>query len=175
MRKHRDWYLGDGVYGDGPEYHWDYYNAFVIQPMLLEALDAVGDEAAEWGALREKVRARFTRYAEIQERLIAPEGSYPAIGRSIAYRCGAFQVLALAALRKMLPAEIAPAQARVALKLGDSPHGMDRRSELPGKNFGRVKTCPLITPSRARGKPCPYAAPDRPLTSGRPRGFRLIA
>jgi hypothetical protein len=113
--KHRNWYVGDGVYGDGPEFHWDYYNSFVIQPMLVEALDAVGNEAPEWSALRDKARARLTRWAAIQERLIAPDGSYPIIGRSIAYRCGAFQGLALAALRHMLPAEVAPAQARRAL------------------------------------------------------------
>src|SRR5204863_4924795 len=33
----------------------------------------------------------------------------------IAYRCGAFQGLALAALRQALPADVSPAQARVAL------------------------------------------------------------
>lgn len=115
LRKHRDWYVGDGMYGDGAEFHWDYYNAFVIQPMLLENLDVVGDEAPEWKMLRAKVRERLTRFAAIEERLIAPDGSYPIIGRSIAYRCGAFQGLALAALRKMLPKEVTPAQARVAL------------------------------------------------------------
>src|SRR5690606_1748385 len=101
--------------GDGPEFHWDYYNSFVIQPMLVEALDCVGDEAPEWRALREQARAHLRRWAAIQERLIAPDGSYPVIGRSIAYRCGAFQGLALAALRHLLPAELKPAQARVAL------------------------------------------------------------
>ena len=30
------WYLGDGTYGDGKAYHWDYYNSYVIQPMLLD-------------------------------------------------------------------------------------------------------------------------------------------
>ncbi len=115
IRKHRDWYVGDGMYGDGPEFHFDYYNAFVIQPMLVEALDVVGDESAEWKQLRSKARERLTRYAAIQERSIAPDGSYPVIGRSIAYRCGAFQGLALAALRRMLPKDVAPAQARVAL------------------------------------------------------------
>jgi len=25
------WYLGDGTYGDGPEFHWDYYNSYVIR------------------------------------------------------------------------------------------------------------------------------------------------
>jgi hypothetical protein len=33
---HETWYKGDGFYGDGPDFHWDYYNSFVIQPMLLE-------------------------------------------------------------------------------------------------------------------------------------------
>jgi hypothetical protein len=110
LRKYRDWYVGDGMYGDGPEFHWDYYNAFVIQPMLLENL-----EAADWKAFREKVRERLTRFAAIEERLIAPDGSYPIIGRSITYRCGALHGLALAARRKLLPKEVSPAQARVAL------------------------------------------------------------
>jgi len=117
IAKHRDWYVGDGVYGDGPEFHWDYYNSFVIQPMLVEALDIVGDEGPEWKTLRDKSRARLTRWAEIQERLIAPDGSYPAIGRSLSYRCGAFQGLALAALRHMLPDSVEPGQARRALTL----------------------------------------------------------
>jgi hypothetical protein len=115
IKKHRQWYVGDGLYGDGPEFHWDYYNSFVIQPMLLESLDVVGDETAELKALRDKVRTRLTRWAAIQERLIAPDGAYPAIGRSISYRCGALQGLALASLRKILPADVTPAQARVAL------------------------------------------------------------
>ena len=115
ISKHRDWYVGDGFYGDGAEFHWDYYNSFVIQPMLLEALDVVRDEAPEWKAFHAQARDRLTRWAAVQERLIAPDGSYPVIGRSIAYRCGAFQGLALAAWRKMLPAEVPPAQARVAL------------------------------------------------------------
>lgn len=115
LRKHQEWYLGDGVYGDGPEFHWDYYNSFVIQPMLLEALEIVGDESEAWRVFRGKVRERLIRYAAIQERLIAPDGSYPVIGRSIAYRCGAFHALALAAQRHLLPPEVSPGQARAAL------------------------------------------------------------
>ncbi len=115
ISKHREWYVGDGFYGDGPEFHWDYYNSFVIQPMLVEALDAVRDEAPEWKTFSEKARERLTRWATIQERLIAPDGTYPVVGRSIAYRCGAFQGLAMAAWRKLLPKEVSPAQARVAL------------------------------------------------------------
>lgn len=115
VRKHRDWYVGDGFYGDGPEFHWDYYNSFVIQPMLVEALDAVRGEAPEWKTFDDRARERLTRWAQIQERLVAPDGSYPVIGRSIAYRCGAFQGLAMAAWRKLLPKEVTAAQARVAL------------------------------------------------------------
>ena len=115
LSKHRSWYLGDGIYGDGPHFHWDYYNAFVIQPILLESLEAVANDASEWADFLNRERARFSRYADLQERLIAPDGSYPAIGRSITYRCGAFQVLAMAAWRDLLPARITPGQARVAL------------------------------------------------------------
>jgi hypothetical protein len=115
INKHREWYVGDGMYGDGPEFHWDYYNSFVIQPMLVEALDAVAGESPALKTFRDKARERLTRWAAIQERLISPDGSYPAIGRSIAYRCGAFQGLALAGWRKLLPKEVSPAQARVAL------------------------------------------------------------
>ena len=32
------WYMGDGIYGDGPNYHADYYNSFVIHPMLTDIL-----------------------------------------------------------------------------------------------------------------------------------------
>ncbi len=35
LLKHKEWYKGDGAYGDGPSFHWDYYNSFVIHPMLL--------------------------------------------------------------------------------------------------------------------------------------------
>ncbi|PAW67277.1 MAG: hypothetical protein B9S34_05880 [Opitutia bacterium Tous-C1TDCM] len=127
LRKHREWYVGDGMYGDGPEFHWDYYNAFVIQPMLVEALDVVGDEADEWRILRGKARERLTRFAAIQERSIAVDGTFPAIGRSLAYRAGAFQGLALAAWRGWLPREVSAAQARVALT-----RVMRRTLEAPG-------------------------------------------
>ncbi len=113
LRAHQQWYAGDGVYGDGPSFHWDYYNSFVIQPMLLEVLSALRRE--RWDAMRPEIEKRAQRYAAIQERLIAPDGSYPAIGRSIAYRCGAFQLLAQIAWRKQLPAPLTGAQVREAL------------------------------------------------------------
>lgn len=115
LRQHMQWYLGDGVYGDGPEFHWDYYNSFVIQPMLIDVLAAVGDEDPAWQAMAAPVLARAQRFAAIQERLISPEGSFPPFGRSLAYRFGAFQTLAQMALLDRLPADLAPAQVRCAL------------------------------------------------------------
>ncbi|WNQ13291.1 DUF2264 domain-containing protein [Paenibacillus aurantius] len=127
LRQHEQWYAGDGAYGDGPAFHWDYYNSFVIQPMLVDILDAVGEEYGEWKGLRDKVITRAVRYAAVQERLISPEGTYPPIGRSLAYRFGAFQHLSLMALREQLPVEVEPAQVRCALTAV-----IRRQIEMPG-------------------------------------------
>lgn len=115
LRQHEAWYKGDGIYGDGPSFHWDYYNSFVIQPMLIDVLAACGDERPAWQELATRVETRAARYAAVLERLISPEGTFPPIGRSIAYRCGAFHHLAQAALRRQLPEELTPAQVRGAL------------------------------------------------------------
>jgi hypothetical protein len=115
IRQHEQWYKGDGVYGDGPYFHWDYYNSFVIHPMLLDVLDAVSAATDEWEPFRDAFMQRAQRYAVIQERLIAPDGSFPPMGRSLAYRFGAFHLLALLALKRALPPELEPAQVRCAL------------------------------------------------------------
>lgn len=115
LRSHEEWYKGDGVYGDGPEFHWDYYNSFVIQPFLIDVLEHIGRITPRWSALLPNVLRRARRYAALQERLIAPDGSYPATGRSITYRCGAFQLLAQMALRNELPDGLTPGQVRGAL------------------------------------------------------------
>jgi hypothetical protein len=116
LRQHQQWYKGDGLYGDGPDFHWDYYNSYVIQPMLLNALDAVSKTTQRWEILfRKPFEARARRYAAIQERLISPEGAFPAIGRSLAYRYGAFHHLAEMSLRHQLPEGVHPAQVRCGL------------------------------------------------------------
>ncbi len=115
LRQHDEWYKGDGAYGDGPSFHWDYYNSFVIHPMLLDVLDVCRDEMPAWKELSARVDDRARRYAAVLERFIAPDGSFPAIGRSLAYRCGAFHLLASMALRRALPEGVAPAQVRGAL------------------------------------------------------------
>ncbi|MDM5340372.1 DUF2264 domain-containing protein [Fictibacillus enclensis] len=109
------WYAGDGVYSDGPHFRFDYYNSFVIQPMLLDVLDAVGSQYDEWHERAETVKERSRRYAEILERLISPEGTFPPVGRSLAYRCGVFHTLAQHAWREDLPESVTPAQVRCGL------------------------------------------------------------
>jgi hypothetical protein len=115
IRTVNTWYKGDGLYGDGPDFHFDYYNSFVIHPMLLNILDAVSTASPAWAALKPEMMRRAQRYAAIQERLIGPEGSFPPVGRSLCYRFGAFHLLAEIALRKQLPEDIQPAQVRSAL------------------------------------------------------------
>lgn len=109
------WYVGDGTYGDGPQYHADNYNSYVMHPYLLMLMDTLGDQAPQWKAMRPAIVERATRYAAIQERLIGPEGSFPVLGRSMTYRAGAFHLLADASQRGILPEGIAPAQVRAAL------------------------------------------------------------
>jgi len=115
VRQHEHWYKGDGVYGDGPDFHWDYYNSFVTQPMLVDVLSTVSKSTPAWRESYQKVMTRARRYAAIQERMISPEGTFPALGRSIAYRFGAFHLLGQIALLRQLPRELTPAQVRCAL------------------------------------------------------------
>ncbi len=135
VRQHDQWYKGDGVYGDGPELHMDYYNSFVIQPMLLDVLRVVSSQTQGWKAFETRMVTRARRYAAIQERLISPEGAFPPIGRSLAYRCGAFQLLGQMALRRELPDELRPAQVRGAMsamihRSMDAPGTFDRAGWL---------------------------------------------
>lgn len=113
------WYVGDGMYGDGVEFHFDYYNSYIIHPMLMDTLEVLTmtnkETCDKVRALATKESVRFQRLAVIQERLIAPDGTFPPIGRSLTYRCGAFHSLALCAYRKVLPDCLKPSQVREAL------------------------------------------------------------
>lgn len=115
LRQHGQWYAGDGLYGDGPEFHFDYYNSFVIQPMLVDIVATVGKQDPEWEIFEQSILERAQRYASILERMISPEGTFPPIGRSLAYRFGAFQHLSQLALQHKLPPDVKPSQVRSAL------------------------------------------------------------
>jgi hypothetical protein len=135
-----EWYKGDGAYGDGPAFHWDYYNSFVMHPMLLgiaQVLTEKGKIAPDTWPLLLK---RAQRYAEVQERMISPEGTFPVTGRSLPYRFGAFQLLGQISLMRELPEHIKPAQVREALTAV-----IKRMIEAPGtfdaKGWLRIGFC----------------------------------
>jgi hypothetical protein len=109
------WYTGDGMFSDGTHFHMDYYNSYVIQPFLSAIIDIVNAKNKTYTDYAVRLDKISKRYAEIQERLINTDGSYPALGRSIAYRGGAFQHLANVAFKKQLPESLSLAQVRGAL------------------------------------------------------------
>lgn len=109
------WYVGDGLYGDGATYHADYYNSFVIHPMLTDVLAVMNRHQLGGSEFYGVQKKRLSRYAEQLERQISPEGTYPVLGRSIVYRIGVFHALGQAALLDLLPKSVLPAQARCAL------------------------------------------------------------
>lgn len=115
VKKMNEWYVGDGWYADGERFHFDYYNSFVIQPMLLKVTEVMVERNRMEKALYEQALRRMQRYCEHLERLVSPEGTFPPIGRSLTYRTGAFQPLALLALRKQLPEKLTEGQVRAAL------------------------------------------------------------
>lgn len=127
IKKLEEWYKGDGIYGDGPKFHFDYYNSFVIHPMLIDIVKTVTDRGMEKQEVYNTVLERAIRYAAIQERTISPEGTFPPIGRSLVYRFGALQALAHIALLSKLPADIRPEQVRGAMSLV-----IKRMIEAPG-------------------------------------------
>jgi hypothetical protein len=109
------WYVGDGWYSDGVKFHFDHYNGFVIQPMLVTVLRVNVAKGRREKALLEQAYKRMQRYASFQERFISPEGTFPIFGRSSTYRVGAFWPLATLALENNLPAGVMPSQVRPAL------------------------------------------------------------
>lgn len=111
----KKWYVGDGAYGDGNFFHWDYYNSFVIHPMYIDVLNVFSKLRPDYGEYLKVCQMRGGRYAEVLEHLINSDGSYPVIGRSVTYRFGAFQLLSQAALQGFLPEHLPYEQVRCAL------------------------------------------------------------
>jgi hypothetical protein len=115
LKKMPEWYAGDGWYSDGPRFSMDYYNSFVIQPMLVDLYTVLLRFNKVSEADYQLVLKRMLRHAEFQERIIGADGSFPPFGRSITYRTGSFQVLAHCSLLGRYPEQITPAQVRCAM------------------------------------------------------------
>ena len=118
-RKVEEWYTGDGWYADGPSFSFDYYSSYVFHSMYLETLQAMIDSKADtrldYTKYYERALKRAQKYSIILERFISPEGTFPVFGRSIIYRMGAMQPLALMAWYQTLPEELSYGQVRSAL------------------------------------------------------------
>lgn len=115
MNKINEWYLSDGWYSDGAEFSLDYYNSFVIHPMFVEAIEICQNKHFGTPISLKLAVKRMNRFNTFIERLISPEGTYPAFGRSVVYRMGAFQSLALSAWKYGLPEGLTNGQVRSAL------------------------------------------------------------
>ena len=77
-------------------------------PMMVAMLENLLPK--RWASQKELDEAmnRMIRHSEFCERMIAPDGTYPAFGRSVTYRTAAFQSLADVALRKNCPHTFLP-------------------------------------------------------------------
>ena len=120
LRKVDEWYVGDGWYSDGEDFAFDYYDSFVIHPMYVECLEVMtnGGKQNIWnvkGGNFPNALKRMQRFGMILERFVSPEGTFPVFGRSITYRTGVLQPLALLSLRGWLPKELPAGQVRAAM------------------------------------------------------------
>lgn len=83
-----EWYVGDGFYKDGDNFHFDYYESIVIHPFLLEIV-----RRTPWITDKYKYMERALRYCKILLSMIGDNGCYPLIGRSLCYRGGVLHIL----------------------------------------------------------------------------------
>lgn len=113
--RYMDWYIGDGYYTNGRSFNWDNYNSYVSQPLMLEVLRICKDQGYPLGAQFEKVKARAFRYAEVLERMISPEGTFPVLGRSSTYRFAYLQHLGYVGARVDWPDVLNPGATRAAM------------------------------------------------------------
>lgn len=119
IRKVEEWYTGDGWYADGPVFAFDYYSSYVFHPMYLETLQAMKDSKEytriNYKKYYDRALKRTQKFSLILERFIAPDGTFPAFGRSIPYRLATMQPLALMAWYQDMPAGLGNGQVRAAL------------------------------------------------------------
>ena len=136
----QNWYAGDGWYQDGEDFHFDYYNSYVIHPMMVMVLETLTGSNPVFNNLKpqvefDKALKRMQRFGEHLERMIGPDGAYAAIGRSLTYRTAAHQVLGVLAWRGWLPESLSPGRVRAATvaaqrRVFTDPSNFDERGFL---------------------------------------------
>ena len=93
----------------------NYYNSFVIHPMFIQMLEIMEKNNIKAPISSEEAIKRMQKYNLFLERLISPEGNFPAFGRSIVYRLAAFQTLTLSIWKYGLPQPLTNGGVRSAL------------------------------------------------------------
>lgn len=137
----KKWYVGDGTYSDGDFFHWDYYNSFVIHPMLIDILKTFSDIRPDYKKFYPTAIGRASRFAGVLEQLINPDGTYAVFGRSTVYRFGAFQLLSQSVLQGFLPENLTYGQVRCALnsvlhKVCENKNMFDKKGFLTPGIYG---------------------------------------
>jgi hypothetical protein len=103
------------MYGDGADYAYNYYNSYVIHPMLTESMK-IAVEHSLYNDSDYKIQiARLKRFTEIQERSISSTGEFAPNGRTLVCRMGAFHALSQASLMGYLSPHLTPGQVRSAM------------------------------------------------------------
>ncbi len=111
-----EFYMGDGIYGDGELFCMDYYNSYVIHPMLIDILQSLRHHNHKWAeGYYNRALPRYKRYFEIEERTISPEGTYPVWGRTHICRLGAFHAMSQGVLLGLTPDSLTISQIRGAM------------------------------------------------------------
>jgi len=109
LNKIESFYLGDGWYSDGKEFHFNYYNSFVIYPFLLQIhLELKHPEL-------NKIISRMQQHAIFLEKFIHPDGTYCVFGRSPVYRLACFNCLTYLIFYNLLPKELSYYNLRISL------------------------------------------------------------
>lgn len=113
-----DWYVGDSWYKDGPSFHMDYYNSFVILPFLFIIYNHLRREARLpiFQTRYDLIVGRIRQHAEFLERLIGVDGSFPLFGRSLVYRSAVFHTLMFCCVHVGLPPKLTHGQVRCAIE-----------------------------------------------------------
>ena len=110
-----EWYIGDGWYSDGKYFAMNYYNSYVIHPMFIQMLEIMEKSQIKVPVSSKIAVQRMQKYNLFLERLITPEGKFPAFGRSIVYRLAVFQTLSLSIWKYGLPKPLSNGGVRNAL------------------------------------------------------------
>ncbi len=113
-------YRGDGMYADGEPFSWDSYSSGVMSPLMVEisrTLKPLFSQTASgnYGEdLYNRSVARMAALVRKLECLVRPDGSYPALGRSITGRNWMFS-LSYAAFRGIVPKDVPLGRVRTEL------------------------------------------------------------